>query len=86
MANASASPGPSASRWAAIGLVAGFLVGGIVGLIIGLDAHPATAGFAIFELGIPASVLGGFVGLVSGAVAHAFDRHRRTRAQSSSDA
>jgi hypothetical protein len=86
MADASTSPGPSASRWAAIGLVAGFIVGGIVGLIIGLDAHPATAGFAVFELGIPASVLGGFVGLVSGAVAHALDRRHRPRAQSSSDA
>ena len=86
MANASASTGPSASRWAAIGVVAGFLVGGIVGLIIGLDAHPATAGFAVFELGIPASVLGGLVGLVSGAIAHALDQRHGVRAQSSSDA
>jgi hypothetical protein len=64
------------SRWAAIGVVAGFVVGGIVGLIIGLDAHPATAGFAVFELGIPAALLGGLVGLVSGAVAHVVDRRR----------
>jgi len=86
MAKASVSTGPSASRWAAIGLVAGFLVGGTVGLIIGLDAHPATAGFAVFELGIPSSVLGLLLGLVSGAVAHTLDRRHRTRAQSSSDA
>jgi hypothetical protein len=76
MANASASTGTSASRWAAVGLVAGFLLGGIVGLIIGLDAHPATAGFAVFELGIPVALLGGLVGLVSGAVAHIVDRRR----------
>jgi len=86
MANASAPTGPSASRWAAIGVVAGFLVGGIVGLTIGLDAHPATAGFAVFELGVPASVLGGFVGLVSGAAADALDRRHHAREQSSSDA
>jgi len=82
MANASAPTGPSASRWAAIGVVAGFLVGGT----IGLDAHPATAGFAVFELGVPASVLGGFVGLVSGAAADALDRRHHAREQSSSDA
>ncbi len=64
----------SATRWAAIGAVSAGVVGGIVGLIVGLGVHPATAWFAVFELGIPASMLGAIVGLASGLVAHAFAR------------
>jgi hypothetical protein len=54
------------------------VVGGIVGLIIGLRVHPATAWFAIFELGMPATIVGGFVGAVSGAVASAVRRPAST--------
>jgi thiol:disulfide interchange protein len=42
---------------------------GVAGLVAGLLVHPATAWFAVFELGIPASILGGLLGLASGAIA-----------------
>ena len=41
-------------------------LGAAVGLIIGLLANPATAWFAIFELGLPAAVIGGLLGLLIG--------------------
>lgn len=56
------SAGELCTRWVAIGAGALGLVGGIVGLVVGLDANPRTAWFAILELGIPASMLGGLVG------------------------
>jgi len=64
-------------RWAAIGAAVAGLVGGIAGLIIGLSVHPATAWFAIFELGLPATLLGGLVGALSGAIASAMTLARR---------
>jgi len=41
-----------------------------VGLVVGLRVYPPTAWFAVFELGLPASILGGLFGLASGAVAY----------------
>jgi hypothetical protein len=61
-------------RWAVIGATLAGLIGGVVGLILGLRVHPPTAWFAIFEVGVPASILGGLVGLASGAIAHAVGR------------
>jgi len=49
-------------------------VGGVVGLVVGLRVNPSTAWFAIFELGIPSSILGGLVGLAGGAIAYAVCR------------
>ena len=60
---------PLILRWAAIGAVSAAVVGGVVGLVVGLLVHPATAWFAVFELGIPASILGGLLGLACGAIA-----------------
>ena len=61
---------PLILRWAAIGAILAGVVGGIVGLVVGLLVHPATAWFAVFELGIPASILGAILGLASGAIAN----------------
>jgi hypothetical protein len=61
--------GQQISRWAAIGAVSAGLAGGVAGLVVGLQVNPATAWFAIFELGIPSSILGGLLGLASGAIA-----------------
>ena len=58
---------PLILRWAAIGAVSAAVLGGVVGLVVGLLVHPATAWFAVFELGIPASILGGLLGLACGA-------------------
>jgi len=66
--------GPLLSRWAAIGAVSAGLPGGVVGLVVGLLVHPPTAWFAIFEVGIPASILGGLVGLAIGAIAYGVRR------------
>ena len=54
--------------------VAAGLVGGVVGLIVGLEVRPATAWFAIFELAIPASIVGGLIGFASGAIAYVIGR------------
>ena len=67
-------PRPRVSRWAAIGAASAGLVGGIVGLILGLTAYPPTAWFAIFELGIPATILGGLLGATGGAISYATRR------------
>lgn len=59
---------PQPGRWAAFGAILAGIVGAITGLIIGLFVHPPTALFALFELGLPASILGGFVGLLLGSI------------------
>jgi hypothetical protein len=72
---------PLILRWAAIGAVCAAVVGGVAGLVVGLLVHPATAWFAVFELGIPASILGGLLGMASGAIAYALQwtiRRERT--------
>jgi len=69
--------GPLMWKWAARGAASAGLVGGIAGLVVGLLVHPPTAWFAIFELGVPASILGGLVGLASGAIAGSEDRPRK---------
>jgi len=60
---------PLAMRWATLGAAGAGLVGGVVGLIVGLFAYPPTAWFAVFELGVPAAILGGLIGLLAGAIA-----------------
>jgi hypothetical protein len=56
---------PLLKRCATIGAASGGVVGAIVGLIVGLLANPATAWFAIFELGIPAAIAGWLVGSIA---------------------
>ena len=68
-------------RGAVIGAVVAGAVGGVVGLIVGLLAYPPTAWFAVFELGVPAAVLGGLVGLAAGGLA-AFAKQRAGRSES----
>jgi hypothetical protein len=48
-------------------LVSGVL-GGICGLVLGLIAYPPTAWFAVFEVGVPAGLVGGVGGLVVGGL------------------
>jgi hypothetical protein len=59
------------SRWARFGVIAFGLIGAVAGLVLGLAANPATAWFAVFELGIPSALLGGLAGCASGALASA---------------
>ncbi len=63
---------PLVPRFAIVGLVVAGVLGGLVGLALGLRAHPATAWFAVLEVGVPAAmagaVLGALVGLLTVAV------------------
>ena len=65
--------------WISNGAIAGGVIGAIAGLVLGLMAHPATAPFAVIELGVPGAVLGVLIGtaaaLVEAAIARAL--HRR---------
>jgi hypothetical protein len=60
---------PIAVRAGLLSAVVGGWFGGMVGLVVGLAAHPPTAWAAFFELGIPAAVVCGVLGLIGGAVA-----------------
>jgi hypothetical protein len=68
------------SRWAAIGAIASGLVGAVAGLWIGLVTYAPTAWFAVFELGVPAAIVGGIIGFACGAVACAVRRGTPRRA------
>jgi hypothetical protein len=57
---------PRLGRFVLVGAVLAGVVGGVVGLIVGLRVYPPTAWFAIFELGVPAAVVGALLGLASG--------------------
>jgi hypothetical protein len=59
---------PLPGRFALCGGLAAAFVGAVAGLIVGLHVHPATAWFAVFELGFPAGILGALAGGVVGCV------------------
>jgi hypothetical protein len=52
-----------------IGAVVLGTLGGLVGLVVGLRTNPATAWFAVLEVGVPAGVVGWVLGLPVGLVA-----------------
>ncbi len=66
-------------RWAAIGAAAAGLLGCVGGLALGLAAHPATALFAIFEVGVPSALVGGLIGVVGGTIALGVVARSRSR-------
>jgi hypothetical protein len=52
--------------------------GAVAGLIRGLEVHPQTAVFAMFEVGVPATIVGVVLGSLIGTIAVAIrDRRRR---------
>lgn len=65
---------PLPLRWAVVGAVGLGAVGAIVGLVIGIIVHPPTAPFALLEIGVPATWVGGLVGLASGSIVSAAKR------------
>ena len=70
---------PLVLRWSVrSGLVFG-MVGAVVGLLLGLAAYPATAWFAVLEVGIPGFVVGMLLGAAAGFVTLAARRLARTR-------
>lgn len=60
---------PLPVRFAVLAGIALGLVGGVVGLVLGLISYPATAWFAVLEVGVPSALFGAFAGLVVGALA-----------------
>lgn len=59
---------PAPARAACVGALSAGAVGAIVGLVVGIEAYPPTAWFAVLELGVPAACAGGVVGLFAGLV------------------
>jgi hypothetical protein len=59
---------PRATRWGIVGAGSVGTLGAIVGLVVGLHAYAPTAPFAVIELGLPATLAGGFVGLIAGLI------------------
>ena len=62
------------ARWASRGAVVAGLLGAVVGLVVGLRVHPATAWFAVFEIGVPAAIVGAVLGAAAGAITTAAGR------------
>ena len=69
---------PVVRRFVVAGTLLGGGVGGLIGLIVGLRVYPPTAWFAIFELGIPAAVVGAVLGLAAGISVRRLRRLQRS--------
>ncbi len=71
---------PPALAAALVGAVALGACGGAVGLVVGLFAHPATAWFAVLEVGVPTAVAGSVLGLLAWVAAKRWGRPPAKRA------
>jgi riboflavin transporter FmnP len=71
------SAAPLPARWAIVGATSAGVIGAIAGLVAGLLAYPPTAWFAVFELGVPATIAGGLVGFVAALIVMAGRRIKR---------
>ena len=67
---------PIPLRHAVIGAIVLGVPGALVGLAIGLWTYVPTAWAAIFEVGLPAALLGAVLGLVIGSLVHAYQHLR----------
>jgi MFS superfamily sulfate permease-like transporter len=59
---------PSATGYGRVGAILAGSIGAVAGLIVGLNVYAATAWFAVFEVGIPAAVVGALLGFVAGGL------------------
>ena len=62
---------PRVPRFMAIGAIVAGIIGGIAGLVLGLQAHPPTAWFAVLEIGVPAAIVGALLGALVGLITFA---------------
>lgn len=60
---------PVPVRYGVLGALCAGVLGCLAGLIVGLAVYPPTAWAAIFELGVPAAVVGAILGSAVGAFA-----------------
>ena len=70
---------PLPGRWAVIGAAFAGMIGAAVGLAIGLIVYAPTAPFAVLELGLPAAIVGGVIGLSTGVIVIAGRRIKQSR-------
>ena len=68
---------PSPGNCAIAGVLLAGAAGVIAGLVVGLEVHPATAWAAMFELGVPAAVVGAVVGFLVGCTSALVKRSQR---------
>ena len=62
---------PLRVQWAITGAASAGVIGAIAGLVIGLNVYAPTAAFAVVELGLPAAIVGAFLGLAAGVIVSA---------------
>lgn len=65
---------PMLGRWAAGGATCLGIIGAVTGLVVGLFAYPLTAPFAMLELGLPSTIFGGAIGLITALTVMAMRR------------
>jgi hypothetical protein len=68
---------PLPARYTIIGAASVGVSGAIVGLVVGLLSYPPTAWFAVFELGVPAAIIGGLGGLLAALILTSARRIKR---------
>ena len=71
-------PTSQPARWAILGAASVGILGAIAGLIVGFFVYAPTAVFAMIELGLPATIVGGIVGLLFGSMLAAGRRISRS--------
>jgi hypothetical protein len=76
---------PQVARWGTVGAASVGGPGAIIGLLVGLHVHAPTAPFALVELGLPATIVGGVLGLVSGMFVAAGHRILRSQPRAAAD-
>jgi ethanolamine transporter EutH len=70
------------ARYVTVGAAVCGAAGAIIGLVVGLIDNAQTAWFALAEAGIPASLLGGLIGLIVAVFMTASRRLRRAKTPS----
>ena len=73
------------ARWGTVGAASVGGLGAIIGLIVGLHVYAPTAPFAVVELGLPAAIVGGVLGLVAGMIVAAGRRVQQNHPRTAAD-
>jgi len=68
---------PQVARYAVVGALALGAAGAVAGLVLGLHANPGTAWAGVFEVALPAAVVGAGLGALVGAAVHLVEPRAR---------